>query len=182
MPFPVDGLHARRQIRLQICLQTNWNRLNLNWHPFPWLCGNRPWEMAFQFNLQNCSLGTCNYGNRYGDTTRHDFLASPVRRFCPNDKTIFAQVGWFSEKLGRQQPPPPGPYAYAHQSTFLHAMAGIAIMHESYLKELREICYLMQQSFVFASKFDYSKICTILAIHACSDVIILVQLLDFRQY
>ena len=107
MPFPVDGLHARRQIRLQICLQTNWNRLNLNWHPFPWLCGNRPWEMAFQFNLQNCSLGTCNYGNRYGDTTRHDFLASPVRRFCPNDKTIFAQVGWFSEKLGRQQPPPP---------------------------------------------------------------------------
>ena len=27
--LPVEGLHARRLIRLQICLQTNWNRLNL---------------------------------------------------------------------------------------------------------------------------------------------------------
>ena len=62
--------------------------------------------MAFQFNLQNCSSGTCNYGNRYGDTTIHDFLASPVRWFCPNDKTIFARVGWFSEKLGGAVAPP----------------------------------------------------------------------------
>ena len=102
--FPAEGLHARRLIRLHICLQTNWNRLNLA--SFSWLCGNRPWEMAFQFNLQNCSLDTCNYGNQYGDTTIHDFLASPVRWFFPNDKTIFARVGWFSEKLGSSPPAP----------------------------------------------------------------------------
>ena len=57
------------------------------------------------------------------------------------------------------------------------------IMHESYLKELLEIYYLMQQSLAFASNFDNSKIeFNMLAIHARSDVIILVQLLDFRQY
>ena len=42
--------------------------------------------------FQNCSLGTCNYGNRYGDTTIHDSLASPVKRFCPN-WLIFRKTG-----------------------------------------------------------------------------------------
>ena len=76
-------------------------------HPFSWLFENRPWETTFQFNLQNYSLGTCNYGNRYGDIIIRDFLASMVRWFCPNDKTIFARIGWFSEKLGAAAPPPP---------------------------------------------------------------------------
>ena len=41
-------------------------------------CVETDHEMAFRLNLQNCSLGTCNYGNRYGDTTRRDFLAELV--------------------------------------------------------------------------------------------------------
>ena len=78
--------------------------------------------MAFQltFNLQNCSLGTCNYEIRYGDTTWRDFLTRTVRWFCQNDKTNFTRIGWFSEQLGQGAGgggeggglQPPGMYAH----------------------------------------------------------------------
>ena len=47
---------------------------------------------GFCFNLQNCSLGTCNYGNRYGDTTIHDFLARPVRWWINGEVILRAKI------------------------------------------------------------------------------------------
>ena len=73
------------------------------------------------------------------------FSSQPGKKILPEWQDHFCPSWLIFRKTGEAAAPPPGPYAYAHQSTFLQAMAGIAIMHESYLKELREICYLMQQ-------------------------------------